>query len=49
MWYLIVGKKKNQLFVYKWDGKIRPLQSPFVITRQAVILWTYVSIPPPHS
>ena len=35
MRYLVVSKKKNPLFLWGWDRKIRPSQSPFVITRQA--------------
>ena len=35
MRYLVVGKKKNPLFLWGWDRKIRPSQSQFVITRQA--------------
>ena len=50
----MVSKKKNPLYVWGWDRKIRPLQSPFVITRQAswwqsVILGTDFSIQPSHS
>ena len=52
--YLVVGKKKNPLFVWGSDRKIRPSRSPFVIIRQAswcqsVILGTDFSIPPSHS
>ena len=32
--YLMVSKKNSPLFVWGWDGKIRPLGSTFVITRQ---------------
>ena len=53
MRYLVVSKKKNPLFVWGWDRKIRPSWSPFVITWQAswcqsVILGTDFSIPPSH-
>ena len=33
--YLMVSEKKNPLFVWGWDRKIRPSRSLFVITRQA--------------
>ena len=33
--YVVVSEKKNPLFVWGWDRKIRPSGSPFVITRQA--------------
>ena len=54
MRYLVVSKKKNPLFVWGWDRKIRPSWSPFVITQhaswcQSVILGTDFSIPPLHS
>ena len=53
MLYLVASKIKNPLFVWGWDRKIRPLQSPFVITRQALwcqsgILGTDFSIPLSH-
>ena len=35
MQYLIVIKKKNPVFVWRWDRKISLSQSPFVSTRQA--------------
>ena len=43
MRYLVVSKKKNPLFVWRWDEKIRPSWSPFVITRQA--LWCQIGDP----
>ena len=54
IYYLVMSKKKNPLFVWGWDRKICPSQSPFVITWQAswcqsVILGTDFSIPPLHS
>ena len=54
MWYLLLGKKKNPLFVWVWDRKICPSWLPFVITGQAlwsqsVILGTVFSIPLSHS
>ena len=47
-------QEKNPLFLWGWDRKIRPLQSPIVITRQAswcqtAILGTDFSIPSSHS
>ena len=33
--YLVVSKKKNPLFMWEWDRKLRPWRSTFVITRQA--------------
>ena len=55
--YLVVRereKKKDPLFVWGWDRKNHPSQSPLVITRQASwckrpILGTDFSIPPSHS
>ena len=54
MRYLVVSKKKNPLFVWGWDSKICPAQSPIVITLlaswwQSVNLGTEFSIPPSHS
>ena len=54
MRYLVVSKKKNPLFVWGWDRKIRPSRSPFVITPQAscsqtVILGKDFFIPSSHS
>ena len=54
MWYLMVAKKKNPLVIWRWDRKIHPSESPFVITGQAswcetVILGTDFPIPPSHS
>ena len=51
MMYLVVSRKKNPLFMWGWDRKIRPLRSPIVITQQtswcqSVILVTDFSIPP---
>ena len=37
------NKKKNAWIVWWWDGKIRPLGSPFVITRQAS--WCQTVVP----
>ena len=33
MRYLVVSKRKNPLFVWGWDRKIRPSRSPFVTIR----------------
>ena len=54
MWYLMVRKKKNSLFMWGWDRKISPLWLPFVISQQAwwcqlVILRMGFSIPTSHS
>ena len=54
MRHLMVSKKKNPLFVWGWDRKIRPSGSLFAITRQGlwcqtVILGTDFSIPPSLS
>ena len=54
MQYLVVSKKNNPLFVWGWDRKIRPLQSPIGITQQAlwcqlVILRMDFSSPPSYS
>ena len=54
MWYLVVSKKNNPLFVWGWDRKIRPSRSQIVITRQSswcqsVILRTDFPIPFSHS
>ena len=38
----MVNKKKILLFVWRWDRKIRPLDSPFVITQHA--LWCQMVI-----
>ena len=52
--FLVLSKKKNPLFVWGWDRKVRPSWSPFVITRQSlwcqsVILVADFSIPPSYS
>ena len=54
MRYLMQRKKKNPLFAWGWDRKVRPSRPPFVITRQAswcqtVILGTDFSITSSHS
>ena len=43
MSYLVVSKKKNPLFVWEWDRKIRPSWLYFVSTRQAS--WCQSAIP----
>ena len=42
MRYLVVSKKRNPLFMWGWDRKIRPLRPPFVITWQASLSPTLI-------